>query len=90
MVHLLPCVDAGENSPEVLEMLTTERDRIPAAMAELAAARNALGRMIEHTKLPSPRALTEPPRAGLGAVRSRLEHRGVITAGPGSAAPHSR
>ena len=52
--QVLPCVDSGEGSPEVFDMLTAERDRITAAMADLAATRDALDRVILNARHPSP------------------------------------
>ncbi|MEN5074605.1 MerR family transcriptional regulator [Isoptericola cucumis] len=52
--QVLPCVDSGEGSPEVFEMLAAERDRITAAMADLAATRDALDRVIHNAQHPSP------------------------------------
>jgi DNA-binding transcriptional MerR regulator len=54
VVQLLPCVDSGEASPEVFEVLAAERDRITSAMADLAAARDALDRMIHIAHHPTP------------------------------------
>ncbi|UFU07352.1 MerR family transcriptional regulator [Ruania halotolerans] len=63
IAQLLPCVDAGHGSAEALELLATERDRITAAMAGLAAARDALDRIIDIAGHPTPEhcpALREP------------------------------
>lgn len=60
---LLPCVDTGDASAETFELLASERDRITAAMADLAAARDALDRMIDIANHPTPEhcpALREP------------------------------
>ena len=54
VLQLLPCVDSGQASPEVFEILEAERDRITAAMADLAAARDALDRMIHIAHHPTP------------------------------------
>ena len=54
ILRLLPCVDTGTSTPEVSQLLEDERDRITAAMADLAAARDALDHMIEITKHPTP------------------------------------
>ena len=54
IVQLLPCVDTGHGSPEALALLATERSRITDAMADLAAARDALDRMIEIAHTPTP------------------------------------
>jgi DNA-binding transcriptional MerR regulator len=61
--QLLPCVDTGHGSAEVFEMLAAERDRITTAMADLAAARDALDRLVEMAHEPTPEhcpALREP------------------------------
>jgi len=63
IVQLLPCVDTGHATPEVFEMMAAERSRISDAMAELAAARDALDRMIEIAHFPTPEhcpALRDP------------------------------
>lgn len=52
--QLLPCVDSGQGSPEVFAMLAAERDRISAAMADLAAARDALDGIIDTARHPTP------------------------------------
>jgi DNA-binding transcriptional MerR regulator len=44
--QVLPCVDSGEASAEAFALLEAERARITAAMDDLAAARDALDRMI--------------------------------------------
>ena len=46
IMQILPCVDTGEATPESFALLAAERSRITAAMAELAAARDALDDMI--------------------------------------------
>ena len=66
VLQLLPCVDTGQASPEAFEILTTERDRITTAMADLAAAREALDQMIHIAHHPTPEhcpALRETPWA---------------------------
>ena len=63
ILQMLPCVETGTASPEVFEVLEAERTRISAAMADLAAARDALDRMIEIAHHPTPEhcpALREP------------------------------
>lgn len=63
ILQLLPCVDSGQASPEVFEMLSAERDRITAAMADLTAARDALDRLVDIAKHPTPEhcpALRDP------------------------------
>ncbi len=71
--RLLPCVDSGQGSPEVFEMLAAERDRITSAMADLAAARDALDRVIDIAHHPSPEhcpALREPAWSPYDAGRT--------------------
>lgn len=63
ILKLLPCIDAGEASPAVFELMAAERDRMTERMASLAAARDALDRMIEIARHPTPEhcpALREP------------------------------
>lgn len=52
--RLLPCVDSGEGSSEVFDLLTAERDRITAAIADLAATRDALDSLIATAHHPTP------------------------------------
>lgn len=61
--QVLPCVDAGQSSPEVFALLAAERSRITAAMADLAAARDALDHLTDIAEHPTPEhcpALREP------------------------------
>jgi DNA-binding transcriptional MerR regulator len=63
IVQLLPCVDTGHASPETFDLLESERRRINDTMADLAAARDALDRMIDIAHHPTPEhcpALREP------------------------------
>ena len=63
ILQLLPCVDTGQASVEAFAVLEAERRRITAAMADLAAARDALDRMIEIAHHPTAEhcpALREP------------------------------
>jgi DNA-binding transcriptional MerR regulator len=63
ILQLLPCVDTGTASPEVFAMLASERNRITAAMSDLAKARDALDRMVEIAHHPTPEhcpALRDP------------------------------
>ena len=63
ILQMLPCVDSGTASPEVFEILESERGRIDAAMADLAAARDALDAMMAIAHHPTPEhcpALREP------------------------------
>lgn len=63
ILQLLPSIDAGHASPEVFELMATERDRITTAIDDLAAARDALDHMIEIANHPTPEhcpALREP------------------------------
>jgi DNA-binding transcriptional MerR regulator len=73
ILQLLPCVDVGEASPAVLDILGAERERITAAMADLAAARDALDWMIEVANHPTPEhcpALRKPPWSPYAAAQS--------------------
>lgn len=66
IVQLLPCVDTGASTPEVFAMLEAERARITASMTSLAAARDALDRMIDIAHHPTAEhcpALREPVTA---------------------------
>ena len=63
IAQLLPCVDSGVKTPESSALLAAERARITDAMADLAAARDALDRMIAITEHPTPEhcpALRDP------------------------------
>ncbi len=63
IVQLMPCIEAGHASPKVFELMAAERNRMTAAMADLAAARDALDRMIDIANHPTPEhcpALREP------------------------------
>jgi DNA-binding transcriptional MerR regulator len=63
IVELLPCVDKGEATEESMAILTRERDRITASIAELEKARAQLDRVIEVSLHPDPEncpALREP------------------------------
>ena len=63
ILQMLPCVETGTATPEVFEMLESERNRITAAMADLAVARDSLDRMIEIAHHPTPEhcpALRDP------------------------------
>lgn len=54
ILQLLPCVDTGEGTPEAFALMAAERERITTAMADLAAARDALDRMIHIANHPTP------------------------------------
>lgn len=63
ILQLMPCIEAGQATPEVFELMANERERITTAMADLAAARDALDRMIEIATHPTPEhcpAIREP------------------------------
>ena len=69
--RVLPCVDSGEASAEAFALLEAERARITAAMADLAAARDALDRMIDIAHNPTAEhcpALREPAWAPLESL----------------------
>lgn len=73
ILQLLPSIDSGQGAPEAFEILTAERDRITAAMADMAAARDALDRMIDIGHNPTPEhcpALRETPWAPYAAEAS--------------------
>jgi DNA-binding transcriptional MerR regulator len=53
IAQLMPCVDAGVATPESEALLTRERDRITAQMAELQAARDRLDEVISITEHPT-------------------------------------
>lgn len=75
ILQLLPCIDSGQSSPEAFEIMRVERDRITAAMADLAATRDVLDRMIDIAHNPTPEhcpALREIPWAPLEADRSTV------------------
>jgi DNA-binding transcriptional MerR regulator len=54
ILRMLPCIDSGQAHPAVFELLDAERRRITDAMADLEAARDALDRMIEIARHPTP------------------------------------
>ncbi|MBP2356405.1 DNA-binding transcriptional MerR regulator [Kribbella aluminosa] len=54
IVRLMPCIEAGQASPEVFELMAAERSRISTAMAGLAAARDALDTLIDIANNPTP------------------------------------
>lgn len=63
VLQLLPCVDTGRSSAAAFEILAAERARITKTMADLAAARDALDRLINIAHHPTPEhcpALREP------------------------------
>jgi DNA-binding transcriptional MerR regulator len=70
ILQVLPCVDTGQATPEAFAVLEDERARITAAMTDLAAARDALDRMIDIARHPTAEhcpALREPARAPYAA-----------------------
>lgn len=54
VAQLLPCVDAGRATEESFALLTAERDRITAQLAELTAARDRLDEVIAISEHPTP------------------------------------
>jgi DNA-binding transcriptional MerR regulator len=71
ILQLMPYIEAGHGSLEAFELMAAERNRITAAMADLAAARNALDRMIDIANHPTPEhcpALREPAWAPYNAA----------------------
>jgi DNA-binding transcriptional MerR regulator len=70
IVRLMPCIDSGYGSPEAFALLEAERARITQAMADLAAARDALDRVIDIAYHPTPEhcpGLREPAWAPLAS-----------------------
>lgn len=51
---VLPCVETGHATPELLTMLEGERDRITGSITELEQARAQLDRVIDQTRYPDP------------------------------------
>lgn len=66
--RLLPCVETGEASPEVFELLASERARITDTMAELARAVEALDRMVQIAHHPTAEHCPALREAGTGAA----------------------
>lgn len=54
ILQLLPSIDSGYGSPEVFELMKTERARITAAITKMTAARDALDRLIDIAHNPTP------------------------------------
>lgn len=54
IAQLLPCVDTGQATAESFALLTGERDRITAQLAELQAARDRLDEVIRISEHPTP------------------------------------
>ncbi|MBT2502107.1 MerR family transcriptional regulator [Curtobacterium sp. ISL-83] len=70
IVQLLPCVDAGQATPESFALLVSERDRISAQLRELEAARARLDEVIaisEHPTAEHCPALREQPSGAVAA-----------------------
>ena len=85
IMQLLPCVDTGQATPEVFAMLESERTRITDAMADLAAAREALDRMIAIAHHPTPEhcpALRDPAWAPYDPATGTAAIPNIITAPP--------
>ena len=57
---ILPCVETGHVTPELLTMLEGERDRISSSIAELEQARAQLDRVIDQTRHPDPEYCSAP------------------------------
>ena len=70
IVQLLPCVDTGASTPELFTMLETERARITALLESLAAARDALDRMIDIAHNPTPEHCPSLHESGQAPPRS--------------------
>ncbi len=54
ILRVLPCVDAGTATPQVLGLLSAERDRIAEKMAELGQALAELDRVIGFARRADP------------------------------------
>ena len=70
---LMPCIETGHASFDVVELMAAERHRISTAMDDLAAARDALDRMIAIANHPTPEhcpTLREPAWATYSAPTS--------------------
>ena len=79
--QVLPCVDSGEASAEAFALLEAERARITAAMDDLAAARDALDRIIHIAHNPTAEhcpALREPAWAPFEGAESAGAQTGVL------------
>ena len=63
ILRMLPCVDAGTTTPEALDILSVERDRIAAKMAELGQALAQLDQVIDFARHPD-QCSAARPRAG--------------------------
>jgi len=70
IVRLLPCVDTGEATPAMLELLLAERDRIERQLGELADARDRLDTVIASTKVRA--CVHQPPGTQRPRPRPRL------------------
>lgn len=62
ILQLMPCIESGQATEEALALMQAERERITSTMAELAAARDALDRMIGSADRPTPEP--DPTRRG--------------------------
>ncbi|WP_055557267.1 MerR family transcriptional regulator [Streptomyces sp. NBRC 110028] len=51
IVQLMPCVDTGAATPEMMELLLAERERIERQIGALAEARDRLDAVITNTKI---------------------------------------
>ena len=54
ILQVLPCVDSGTATPEVLDVLAAERDRIAGTIAELGQTLGHLDRVIDLALHPHP------------------------------------
>jgi len=69
IVELMPCMVSGEVTPELLDRLSAERDRIDAQIADLVRARDRLHGLITTAENPNTTSLDalqspDPPSAG--------------------------
>lgn len=66
ILGVLPCIDSGHASPEILDVLVTERDRIAHGIAELTQTQAQLDRIIALTLEANP-DIRQPVRTAAAA-----------------------
>jgi len=62
ILAILPCVEAGETTPEALALLTAERDRIDQQVTKLTSARDRLDLVISNAADPAASACSAQHR----------------------------
>jgi DNA-binding transcriptional MerR regulator len=62
--QLLPSVDSGTATPEALDLLATERNRITSAISDLAQALHRLDVVIDHARNTDPEHCTAAKAMG--------------------------